>query len=234
MSYTTVLFDLDHTLLDSDESERLAFEATMQSIGFADPSTILATYQEINTGLWKQVERGEQSPNDVKTLRFEHLLATLNIDADPAWVSGQYASALGSHGDLYAGALDMLTHVGQHAQLGLITNGIGQVQRARLERLQLSSLFAGVAISGELGVSKPDPAIFDLLMSDLGSPSVSDTVIVGDSLSSDIAGGHNAGIATCWYNRSGKTNDDARPTFEVSSLDQIAPVLSLPVSSSAS
>ncbi len=227
MTFTTVLFDLDHTLLDSDESERLAFDVTMQTIGVADPSKILATYREINSGLWKQVELGEQSPNDVKVLRFERLLAMLNIDADPTWVSGQYASALGSHGELYAGALAMLTHVGQHAQLGLITNGIGQVQRARLERLQLSSHFAGIAISGELGVSKPDPAIFDLLLTDLGSPSMSDTVIVGDSLSSDIAGGQNAGIATCWFNRTAAPSMDAQPTFEVSSLDQIAPALGL-------
>ncbi len=135
MRFTTVLFDLDHTLLDSDESERLAFDETMRSIGVNDPSEHLPSYREINTGLWKQVELGELSPNDVKTLRFERLLSLLSIDANPPEVSAQYALALGNHGELYAGAMDMLKLLGQQAQLALITNGIGQVQRSRIERL---------------------------------------------------------------------------------------------------
>lgn len=225
MSFTTVLFDLDHTLLDSDESERLAFDVTMRSIGVNDPSDHLPSYRQINTSLWKQVELGELSPNDVKTLRFERLLSLLSIEANPAEVSAQYASALGNHGELYAGAMDMLELLGQRAQLALITNGIGQVQRSRIERLQLSSHFAAIAISGELSMSKPGRAIFDHLLLELGSPLASKTIIVGDSLSSDIAGGHNAGISTCWYNPSDIRNVNAAPTFEITSLDQIAAVL---------
>ncbi|MDW3177078.1 MAG: YjjG family noncanonical pyrimidine nucleotidase [Acidimicrobiia bacterium] len=227
MGFTTVLFDLDHTLLDSDESERLAFEETMRSVGVGEPSDHLATYQEINVGLWKQVEASELSPNDVKWLRFERLLAALEVDADPIETSETYASALGTHGQLYAGARELLEQLGQRAALGLITNGIGEVQRARIERLQLNTHFSAIAISGELGISKPDPAIFDVILADLGSPTASDAIIVGDSLTSDIAGGLNAGIATCWYNRSGGTSGNVNPTFEVTSLDQIVPAIGL-------
>lgn len=227
MGFTTVLFDLDHTLLDSDESERLAFEETMRSVGVGEPSDHLATYQEINVGLWKQVEASELSPNEVKWLRFERLLAEVEVDADPIETSETYASALGTHGQLYAGARELLEQLGQRAALGLITNGIGEVQRARIERLQLNTHFSAIAISGELGISKPDPAIFDVILADLGSPTASDAIIVGDSLTSDIAGGLNAGIATCWYNRSGGTSGNVNPTFEVTSLDQIVPAIGL-------
>jgi 2-haloacid dehalogenase len=222
VTYTTVLFDLDHTLLDSDASETLAFDATMTELGVDDPAQHLGTYRSLNQALWKEVELGRLSPNDVKTLRFEQLFATLEIDGDAAQVGEMYVRGLGEHGELYSGALDMLRAVGEFAELGLITNGIGSVQRTRIARLGLDSHFAEVAVSGELGVSKPDPRIFDHLLSSLNHPDTDTTIIVGDSLSSDIAGGHNAGIATCWFNRFSAESGPIEPTMEVTTLAQIA------------
>jgi len=222
MGYATILFDLDHTLLDSNESERLAFANTMRSFGLDEPDQHLGTYQQINSKLWKSVERGEISPNVVKDRRFELFTQTIGLDADPTDMGDHYMVALGTHGELFPGVPEMLDTVGSRAQLGLITNGLGNVQRTRTARLGLDSYFTGVSISGEIGVAKPDPAIFDHLMAQLGSPSALDTVIVGDSLSSDIAGGHNAGIATCWYNPGGLRGDATPPpSIEVSSIGEL-------------
>lgn len=225
MAYTTVLFDLDHTLLDSDESERLAFSVTMQAFGVAEPSDHLRIYREINRELWASVERGERTPNDVKTLRFEQLIDLLDLAADPIEVADRYTGELGANGSLYPGVPEMLDEVGRSARLALVTNGIGSVQRARIDRLGLDDHVSAVAISGELGVSKPDAAIFDHVFAGLGGPDRSSAIIVGDSLTSDMAGGHNAGIATCWYNPHGAVTTEPTPTLEVRSIDEIAPAL---------
>ena len=226
-----MLFDLDHTLLDSDASERLAFEATARSVGIEEPHRHLVAYQALNRALWKKVERGELSPNEVKTKRFEELVSMIDVDVDPVAMGEKYVNDLGAHGELYPGAIDVLEAVVETSQLALITNGIGAVQRARIERLGIGGFFSAIAISGELGMAKPDPAIFEHVFDMLGhtrdrsAGGDRGAIIVGDSLSSDILGGHNAGIATCWFNRLNEPSGPIEPTMEVTALTQVAPAL---------
>jgi 2-haloacid dehalogenase len=222
--FSTVLFDLDHTLLDSETSEALAFDVTMRSIGIAEPGDHLSTYQRLNVALWKRVELGELSPNEVKVLRFEQLLEQLETDGDPHSMGDTYLEGLGNHGELYSESEPLLDDLYPLVTLGMVTNGIGSVQRRRIERLRLDRYFSTIAISGEVGVSKPDPAIFEHL--DVTPWVTRETVIIGDSLTSDIAAGANAGIATCWFNPDGHPmTGPAAPTIEVRSLDQIPDAL---------
>jgi YjjG family noncanonical pyrimidine nucleotidase len=209
MRYTTLLFDLDHTLLDSDSSENLAFERALRAVGVADPSVHRSAYDRINRALWAAVERHEVSPVTVRTLRFERLLAETGIEADPVELADLFAAGLGELGELYPGALDVVVGLAEHAKLGLVTNGLSDVQRARITRLGLAAHFDSVVISAEVGVSKPSPAIFELAFDQLGRPDRVATIMIGDSLSSDIQGGRNAGIATCWYNPGDKPLRDA-------------------------
>ena len=222
MRFTTILFDLDHTLLDSDASEALAFEHTLRSIGVEEPAQHLPTYKQINSALWKRVELGELSPNDVKVIRFEQLLEALGIDGDPDAMGATYVRGLGDYGELYPDALGLLDACAD-AQLGLVTNGIGAVQRRRLERLGLNRYFDGVAISGEIGVAKPDPAIFDHL--GFGDLDPDTTVMIGDSLTSDIAAGHNASFATLWFNPNNKPATEPPPTTQAQSLAELFDVM---------
>ena len=223
MRFTTVLFDLDHTLLDTHQSEALAFDDTMRSIGVDDPEPILPTYRRINGALWKGVERGELSPNDVSRVRFVELLDELGITADADEMGRRFRRGLGAYGELYPKARAVLEAV-SGARLGLVTNGIGQVQRDRLGRLDLDRYFDGVAISGEVGVAKPDPAIFRHLGFDELDPT--NTIMIGDSLTSDIAAGANAGFTTCWYNPTGAPMDGpSAPTITVDALEQIPGVV---------
>lgn len=204
MPYSTVLFDLDHTLLDSDESEAAAFAHTMRFAGVADHEPLLDAYRRINLAMWAQVEAGTLMADDVRTKRFEAFNELTGIDADPGAMGDVFVEALGSFGQLYPGAIEMLDTVGAIAALGLVTNGISDVQRARVARLGIERFFDAIVISSEVATSKPGAAIFDIAFERLGRPARSATVMVGDSLTSDMAGGHRYGIATCWYNPRGE------------------------------
>ncbi len=212
MGYTTVLFDLDHTLLDSDESEAEAFAHTMRFAGVTDYGPLLDTYRRINLAMWAQVEAGTMSANEVRAKRFESFNQLVGIDADPVAMGDLFVDGLGSFGELYPGAFEMLEAVGATAVLGLVTNGISDVQRARVARLGIERFFDAIVISSEVATAKPGSAIFDIAFERLGRPERSSAVMVGDSLTSDMAGGYRYGIATCWYNPRG---DDLAVDFEL-------------------
>lgn len=222
MRYTTFLLDLDHTLFDSDTSEDAAFLGAMLAAGVAEPGRYKQIYQKINLELWADVERGELSPQQVRTLRFERLVDEQQLDADPLALADEFVSGLGANGDLYEGARDVLEALSQKVSLALVTNGLSEVQRARIERLGIDSYFDAVVISAEVGAAKPGTEIFDITFEALDSPARATAVMVGDNFSSDIQGGINYGIATCWYNPQGTSaqHDDA-VSHEIADLREL-------------
>ena len=220
--YATILLDLDHTLLDSDASETTAFQVTLATFGAQDPASYRSTYDRINRALWERVERGEIDPQHVKTARFKQLAQETGMAADPGDMAVVFARALGAHGELYPGARSALEQLAQSATLALVTNGLSEVQRSRINRLDLERYFDAVVISAEVGTSKPGTEIFDIAFEALGFPGRQSALMVGDSLTSDIQGGANYGIATCWYNPHSKLpGPDDRITHEISHLDQL-------------
>lgn len=200
MQYTTFFLDLDHTLFDSDTSETTAFVRAMEAAGINRPEQHFSAYRKINVELWTAVERGEISPHGVRTRRFERLVAEQRLDADPEHLANDFVAGLGAHGALYDGALEVIDRLSSQASLALVTNGLGEVQRARVERLGIGDFFDAIVISAEVGAAKPGTEIFDLVFEALDAPRKESTLMVGDSLSSDMQGGTNFGIATCWYN----------------------------------
>ena len=221
-----MLFDLDHTLMDSDASEALAFERAMRLIGIEEPQRHMPDYDRINKALWLAVERQEITPADVHIARFEQLIAGAGLVADPLEMGNAFADGMGMFGDLYPGAREMLDAVAGVARLGLVTNGLSDIQRARLERLDIARYFDAIVISGEVGSSKPHAAIFDIAFQQLGMPAKETALMVGDSLSSDIRGGADYGIATCWYNWRGATAGKSdRVDHEIATLDQLGSLI---------
>jgi 5'-nucleotidase len=172
MRYAALLFDLDHTLFDSDASEAQAFAYAMELAGVAEPGPHFAAYAAINRGLWLQVERGELPTTAIKRLRFERLVTERALDADPGLLAEAFLDGLGRFGELYPGAHEVLAALADLDDLGLalVTNGLSEVQRARIARLGLDRYFDAIVVSAEVGVAKPAPAIFDRALGDLGGP----------------------------------------------------------------
>lgn len=228
MPYTTVLLDLDHTLFDFDGSEVLAFARMMELAAVENPDQYFAQYKAINTALWKAVELGEILATEVRHRRTEQLAAELGLDADPGALADEFVTGLGAHGEMYDGARATLDELVEVATLAMVTNGLGDVQRAKIERLDLARYFKAVVISGEVGASKPRPEIFELAWQSVGSPDKASVLMVGDSLSSDMAGGVGFGVDTCWYNPSRSRNrTGVQVTHEIDDLAQLASVVTL-------
>jgi YjjG family noncanonical pyrimidine nucleotidase len=221
MAYTTLLFDLDHTLFDSHAAEAAAFDDTLRWAGTDRPGDYYETFARINIDLWAKVEQGELTPNEVRHLRFELLTAATDLTADAVEMGDRYAWGLGNNGDLYPGAREVIESLADTAALAIITNGIGEVQRARIQRLAIDRYFDAVVISGEVGKAKPGTDIFDIVFEELGGPDKGTALIIGDNLGSDIQGGINYGIDTCWYNPEARSSNGMQITHEISDLSEL-------------
>jgi len=224
MRYTTLLFDLDHTLFDFDTSETEAFTAALEGVGIEATNGYHELFISINKALWRRVEAGELTPDDVRVVRFERLFGEAGLEADAHQVAEDYLIGLGAYGDLYPGALDLLNELSEVASLALVSNGIGQVVRDKVKRLDLDRYFDAIVISGEVGIAKPHSGFFDVAFERLGHPDKATTLMVGDSLASDIRGGIDFGIDTCWYAPDTNMVPTQVPTYRVGSLTEI-PIL---------
>jgi YjjG family noncanonical pyrimidine nucleotidase len=228
--YTTILFDLDHTLFDFDASEELAFADAMAAVGLTGGPEQLATYRRINDALWAAAERGEIRSSTIRNIRFAQLAEALGLDADAATVAAMadaFIAGLGEHGDLYPGTRDVLDALAVGASLAVVSNGLGEVVYERMARLGLSEFFDSVVVSSEVGVAKPNPVIFGVAFERLGSPDKRSALMVGDSLTSDIAGGAAFGIDTCWLNwRRHRSGADAVFTHEIGNLVEVLSIAS--------
>ena len=164
MHYSIFLLDLDHTLFDSDQSEELAFSKTMLDGAGLNATKYLQSYREINKVLWRDVEMGKISPQEVRLRRFEDLVQKERLDVDPKILADLFVEGLGNFGDLYNDARVVLEKLFRRVKLGLITNGLSEVQRARIKRLDLEQYFDAIVISAEVGVAKPGKEIFDIIL----------------------------------------------------------------------
>ena len=226
MRYSTLLFDLDHTLLDSDASEIAAYAHTMSMIGLPDPDDHFERYLRINHSMWSAVERGELQPSEVRFRRFEQFVDEVGIAADPVAMADAFVWGLGAFGELYDGAREVLAQLAGRAQIAMVTNGLSEVQRARIERLDLARYFDVVVISSEVGATKPRPEIFDIAFEQLGRPTKQSTLMVGDSLTSDIRGASDYEIDTCWFNwRHSPGVPDVTITHEITELEQLVGIV---------
>ncbi len=207
----TILFDLDDTIFDFKASERVAILRTMEQMGIEPSQELPGLYSQINDHLWKLLEKGEITREQLLPRRFEQLFAQLGIDRSGQVAQGFYEQNLSQQAHLVDGALETLQSLAGEYELYLVTNGTASVQERRIAIAGLGSFFRQVFISQRLGYPKPQRAFFERCFAAIPGFEREQTVIVGDSLSSDMLGGINAGIATCWFNPGGLPRPEGMP-----------------------
>ncbi len=220
--YPWLIFDADNTLYDFDAAERHAFTGLINGYT-ADPADeIYPLYQTINHEVWHEFEAGRIGADEVKVLRFQRLFEKLGLRAGAAEASQRYLDFLGRHNELLPGARELLEHLRKRHRLLLLTNGLTRVQRARFGSSEIAPFFEDIIISEEVGAVKPQAAIFEIAFERMGRPAKKDVLMIGDKLSSDIAGGRNFGLDTVWYNpRRLPPPPEPRPTHIITSLSEL-------------
>ena len=223
--YDYILFDADGTLFDYERAETYALEKTFQDFKIAFLPGYLDKYKTINSGYWKAFEKGEVELKKLRIDRFKVLLDALGIEAEAEPFSRGYINNLSLGIFLMPGALELLKNLHDKIDLGIITNGISEVQRRRFSLSKVESYFKGIIISEEIGFSKPSREYFEYTCRTLGIEEPSRVLVVGDSLSSDILGGNNYGMATCWLNPKKLTPGEIKPHFTIAALEELHTVL---------
>ena len=220
MKYEVLLFDADETLFDFKKAERHAFINTMEDYGYDfDEEVHLKSYHEINTAIWKEFELGKITQKKLKVERFSRYKDALQLQFEPEDFAGKYMHHLSYASFLYPESEELLKKLHGRYKLAIITNGLTDVQSRRIRKSSVSHYFDEIVISEEIKVSKPNPEIFVHTLKRLGHDQLQSVLMIGDSLSSDISGGINFGVDTCWYNPSKKENNsDIKPTYEVNEL----------------
>jgi 2-haloacid dehalogenase len=200
MKYAWLLLDADGTLFDYDRAEGEALRRTFETLGDGYEPRYARVYRQINAQIWQDFEQGAISQQRLRTRRFELLFEAVGVELDPARFSQQYLANLGQGTYLLDGAEEVVRALYGRVGLLIITNGLKEVQRPRLADSAIGAYMDGVVISDEVGVSKPDPRIFDIAFEKMDHPARGEVLMVGDSLTSDMPGGITYGIDTCWYN----------------------------------
>ena len=227
MKHRLFLFDLDDTLLDFKASEQLSFDRTMRALGLAAlPDGLFARYQAINIALWKSFETGAVSKDFLKVERFRRTFADNGLDLDPEAASRLYLESLSDTVVLIDGAKELCATLAGIGEVGIITNGVEQIQHRRIVSAGLRDHVSFVATSEACGHAKPDSRFFEYTVRMARAFTHAETVIVGDRLDADILGANRFGIESCWFNPGGLANDsEALPTFEVARLHDVVPAL---------
>ena len=200
MRYTTVLFDADNTLLDFSRAERAALCDALSAFGVTPDEEKVRHYSDVNDRMWKMLERGEIGKEDLRVERFAVFCRDYGLDVDVPALAVTYTDRLAEKAFLVPGALETCRVLAEYCDLYIITNGLKTVQEKRFAATPLYPLFKGSFISEAMGAEKPDPAYFAAVARAIDGFDAEKTLVVGDSLTSDIAGGIAAGLATCWFN----------------------------------
>ncbi|MBE6781290.1 MAG: noncanonical pyrimidine nucleotidase, YjjG family [Ruminococcaceae bacterium] len=217
--YTTLLLDADDTLLDFISAEASAIKTVCEKYNIPYSEEVRKTYSAINLNLWKKLEKGLITRKEIQLRRFIEFALYIGTDADPVCMARDYVEALSRGGMVLDGAKELCRDLSQKYTLYIVTNGITAVQESRLERSGLLPYFKDVFISEKFGSTKPEKRFFEAVFNLIDEKDLKNICIIGDSMSSDILGGINAGIDTCYFNT---TNEFTyAPTYHAKNFEEI-------------
>ena len=220
-----LFLDLDDTILDFHKAERLALSKTIREFGLEPTEAVLSLYHTINKWHWEQLEKGLMTRDEVLQKRFGALFQQLGVQADEAACAKAYEHNLSIGHYFLPGAEEAVDRLSKKYRLFLASNGTATVQKGRMTSANLYRFFEKVFVSQEIGHNKPSKAYFDACFAQIPGFDPAKAIMVGDSLSSDIKGGINAGIATVWVNPSHAACGDIQPDYEIEALHQLEELL---------
>lgn len=221
-----VLFDVDDTLLDFGKAEAAAIRKTFERIGIPVTEGLIRRYSEINNQQWTRFEKGEITREKLLTERFDILFSELglNIPSEMAQASYEYLLGIGHY--FIDGAEAVLEALKDKYELYIVSNGNASVQDRRLKSAGIIPYFRDIFISERIGFNKPAREFFDACFELIPGFEKDKAIIVGDRLFSDILGGINAGVKTCWFNPGGDTpNPDIPADYEIKRLSELPALL---------
>lgn len=225
-----LLWDIDNTLLSFDLAERASMTKGFDKFGLdIGDEKALEVYKNINDKYWKMLEKGHMTREEILIGRFEEFFDLYNIAYDERLVNDFnlfYQEELGKQVFFNDYAEEVLHKLSKDYKQYAVTNGSKVAQSGKLKNSGLDKVFDGVFISEDLGYDKPSKEFFDMVFYQIGSDNRDDYIIIGDSLTSDICGGNNAGIRTIWYNKDGKENiHGVRVDYMVDKLSDIPAII---------
>lgn len=222
--YKTLLFDSDDTLLDFKKAEAKALCAAMEFCGLTFTEKLCKIYSEANKVYWKAFEKGEIEKKEIYVGRFELFLKNIRINYPASKLASQYEEFLKKQYDMIEGAELTCTALQGEYDMYIVSNGNINVQLSRLEGSGLRPFFKDVFVSEKVGYQKPKKEFFNYVFSSIGIKDKSEVLIIGDSISSDINGGINAGIDTCLFLRE-PNNTGVTPTYTVKNHKELRELL---------
>lgn len=222
MRYSVVLIDLDDTLLDFGAASRFSLHRLTEGCGRPISAEEAEDFESINAECWRMLERGELTRDQLSRRRFDIFFEKIGIKADPLEANARFRAGLADSAVLIPGALELCRGLHEMCGLYLISNGFVDTQKKRISAAGLDRYFHGVFTSQGVGYTKPDPLFFRAVFDSIGHEKESETVVLGDSLTSDMAGGHAYGLDTCWFDPKGLPKPDTC-TYSITSLDRFIP-----------
>lgn len=225
--YTHILLDADNTLLDFDKAQLISFVEVLEYYNLEFSETLYEQYVQINHNLWNQFEAGILSKDIIISKRFSEFFAASRLSVDGAQANLIYQRSLQKQSWLMPFAKEVCNKLSNHAILSIVTNGVGDTQTQRITHSDIWEYISFLIISEIIGVTKPHVEFFHETFKIIGCTNTDKILIVGDSLSSDIQGGINSGIDTCWYNpKKLKNENNLKIDYIISDLRDLINIIS--------
>ena len=226
--YKYLLWDVDGTILNFELAERAAIRSLFDRFKLGDCSDeMLMYYSQINKRYWQLMESGKIKKDKMLVERFIEFFSYKGINADiAAEFNKEYQIALCDTIVFNDDAIDIIKHQKKTCKIIIVTNVTEVVQEKKLERSGLNDIVDNVFISELVGFEKPNIKFFEKVILEVGIKDLKEALIIGDSLTSDIQGGHNIGIDTCWYNPKDEENITLlSPTYTIRNLHELENII---------
>ena len=220
-----IFLDLDDTILDFHRSEAVALKKTLQSLNVDPTDEVVTRYSAINRAHWQALERKELTREQVLTGRFHQLFEEVGMNVSATVAQSLYEKNLSESHFFIDGAPRLLMTLSRKYPLYIASNGTTVVQKSRIASAGIGRYFKGIFLSQELGADKPQIEFFERATGQIEGYDPAASIILGDSLTSDIQGGINAGMHTCWFNPHHRERVNIAPEFEITDLSEFDAVL---------